>query len=1401
MEKMSRQEKLVFSGKPEDFPFFLEQFEARIFMAGLHGILMEDEDGRADTSEDRVNKRNRVWCELVQCLDRKSVMMLRTQKGNGPGAWLALKAHFKGTERPRIQKLMRNLTSIRMDNGEAMDDYLLRAEDLQMELVDAGEKVSESMFKAMVLKGLPREYDHVATVINYGIEKDWAETRQDLKNFYNDRRPAPTQALFSGNVGKKCYGCSKLGHIKANCPDERRSQPKSRATKSCFNCGKPGHFARECRSGRSTQEGHAPTQVYAHRNPRPQGKASLSYVFDDPFSFMSMEDGGNEAHLHDMVVDSGSTSHMLKDRELFAILDEGEKGQAGCANATQAAIEGVGTAQLWVDDSEGTPRKITLNGAFYVPSYCRNLLSVRKLYDGGAKVDFNPSMPVLRAKNGTIFPMLTDSNLYVLACKPVIRAQGLVSSRASLTTWHERLGHNNRRDVLKLRGRVDGLDIDDETMDVCTECESHKAKRAAISRTVGTRADAPLDVVHMDVLGPLPVESEDGYRYAIGFIDSHSRYCVVYTIPTKDKVFEKVQQFVADVGKPRILASDCAKEFLSTAMATFCREQGIRFETSAPYTPEDNGKIERVWGTVMGMARCMMARARCPPGLWSFALRAAFHLKNRCLHSATGTTPYEAMFGKRPDLSTCKVFGCKVFVLVERGQRKLDARARPGVFLGYGTHSNTYTVGVPDDYGRLNFVQTRNVTFDESRTYHNGGDTDDGLRVTRHITVEEEAPDQDDEPVYYSPEVQPAYADRREGEENVDDPEAAPIRRTAVDFGDETIPYEGRASLQEVDGTLPQNDTVDDPTAVPEQERILNDNDQQRVRRPRRAMVPNEYGDWDAPGGADDVPVDRERRERQRPVWMDDYVDGEGLASQVLGDVPNNAKVALADPKWKKAMEEEYNSLITKGTWELCVLPAGRKAVSSKWSYKIKYGPTGEVTRYKARFCARGFTQVAGKDFNETFAPTVRMPTLRAMLACAAQHRAEVHQMDIKTAYLNAPLEEEVYLQQPEGFEEKGKEGHYLKLKKSLYGLKQSGRNWFNVLKDYLNDLGFVQSTHDACLFMRAGTDYVCVWVDDLVYFSKTNSLFPQEMKNDIAKKFTVGECGPLTWFLGMKVQCSPGLVVISQRQYITDLLKKFGMEHCRPATTPMAEGTKLTREDCPEPGSSAERDMREVDYRGLVGSLNYLSSSSRPDISYTAHQLSSYLVSPGMPHWTAAKHVLRYLQATRDVTLTYRHSEEGMVLHGYSDADWAGQVDSRRSTSGYALMVQRTGGAVAWSSRLQSTVATSTAEAEVTAAMAASQEAIWLSHILEDLGHSQALPTAIMVDNQAAIAQAKNPVHGAKTKHYCIRLQYLREQVDNGVIETKYIPTAENPADLLTKGLAKVKTQKFLKALTGYEV
>ena len=447
----------------------------------------------------------------------------------------------------------------------------------------------------------------------------------------------------------------------------------------------------------------------------------------------------------------------------------------------------------------------------------------------------------------------------------------------------------------------------------------------------------------------------------------------------------------------------------------------------------------------------------------------------------------------------------------------------------------------------------------------------------------------------------------------------------------------------------------------------------------------------------------------------------------------------------------------------------------------------GSIDRYRARLVAKGYSQHPGYDFLETFAPTVRVAAVRTILAIAAIEDLELRSIDISHAFLNGELEEDIYMEQPEGFEVGGPD-HVCKLKKSLYGLKQAGRVWNKKLYATLQEMGFTRIESDNSVYVFIRDDIrIILFVDDITLACKSSSVLDQTVK-ELATHFKLHDLDETSYLLGIKVERDhPNRrIYLSQRQYIVDMLEKYGLSNANPVSTPMDPGLKLSTSMAPQTDDDVAF-MKSVPYINAVGSLMYLAITSRPDIAYSVGVLARFNSNPGPLHWKAVKHLLRYCKGTMDLKLVYGPGNSNEFFTTYSDADHGGNSDNGRSTGGY--LVTLGSGAVSWSSKLQSLVALSTTEAEYISAVEAAKEIVWMRQFLDELGYPQHGPSILYMDNQSAISVSKNPEYYGRMKHLDLRWYWLRDVVDAGTVEPSFIPTNEMPADILTKPLNNVST------------
>ena len=969
----------------------------------------------------------------------------------------------------------------------------------------------------------------------------------------------------------------------------------------------------------------------------------------------------------------------------------------------------------------------------YVPKLKKRLVSISVITENGKEVVFRDD----------ICSVLINQKKYVLGHKfgKLWRLNTVVSCSFSsadqkklLSLWHYRFGHLNYNDVKQLsdKNMVNGLSyVNDVDRDICRGCAMGKQHRMPFPKKSNSKTTQQLELIHSDVCGPMHTESKGGSLYFLLFIDDFSRYSHIYFLKNKSEVYDKFVDFVTMAEnltnkKVKKIRSDNA-EYTSNKFIEFCKKHGIARETSIPYTPEQNGVSERMNRSLVEMARSMLHHADIPLSFWAEAVSTACYLRNRSPTSTfKGETPHERWFGVKPDVEHLRVFGCRVYVHIpDKKRRKLDKKAFDGVFVGYPEGSKGYKIY---NLESKKMVSSRDVTFVEN-----------SFNDVSHKKIREfvELGFEDD-----------VVADDVVAEDNVEVDESSDrITDILVD-----VNSENKTSVEVFELTQPleffdyhEETQNEDPT--------------------------------------DETP-NRPMRTRKKPEWY-------GIANMV--DVaaeyePKTYKQAMRSQhavRWKSAMQEEYESLMKHNTWTLVDLPEDRNLVGSRWVYKIKRNASGKIDRYKARLVAQGFTQEHGIDYEEIFAPVARYQSIRCVLAIANQYNFEVHQMDVKSAFLNGDLDDMIFMKQPEGFVDENNPDQVCRLNRSIYGLKQSARCWNIKIDNYLKSCKFIQSNADHCIYLKIEVKngrkiiiIIAVYVDDTIICS--NSIDDLNMvKNELSNQFEMDDRGEIHYLLGMRIirDRERRILTIDQALYLEDVLRRFGMQDCKPMSTPLETGKRFQKLD----DDADTVDVKE--YQSIIGSLIYASIGTRPDISVSVGVLSQFMSRPSPEHLIGAKRILRYIKGTIQLGLKFEAVDDFRLV-GYSDADWGGDIIDRRSLSGYIF---RLGGAsLSWRSKKQPVVALSSTEAEYIALCAAVQEAVWLRSLLKDLSFEQKDATTLFEDNQGAIVLSKNPNSHPRTKHIDIKYHYTREKVESGEITLRYCRTDEMLADIFTKGLTR---------------
>lgn len=474
---------------------------------------------------------------------------------------------------------------------------------------------------------------------------------------------------------------------------------------------------------------------------------------------------------------------------------------------------------------------------------------------------------------------------------------------------------------------------------------------------------------------------------------------------------------------------------------------------------------------------------------------------------------------------------------------------------------------------------------------------------------------------------------------------------------------------------------------------------------------------------------------------------------------------------------------MSNNTWELVDLPRGCKTIGCRWIFKKKLKPDGSIDKFKARLVAKGYKQKEGVDFFDTYSPVTRITSIRMLVAIASLYNLIIHQMDVKTAFLYGDLEEEIYMDQPEGFVVEGLDDKVCRLKKSLYGLKQAPKQWHEKFDTALTSNGYVINEADKCIYSKFVGDsgvIICLYVDDMLIMGTSLDVI-NKTKQFLKKHFEMKDLGVADVILGIKIVTHSEGITLTQSHYVEKVLKKFNQYNCIPAKTPYDASHHLRKHSGPS--------VSALEYARVIGSLMYLMNCTRPDIAYAVGRLSRYTSNPNSEHWDALIRVLRYLRYTLDWGIHY--TKYPAVLEGYCDANWISDTNETKSTSGYVFTLA--GGAVSWKSTKQTCIARSTMESEFIALDKAGEEAEWLRNFLMDVPlWSKPLPAIyVHCDSQAAISRAQNSSYNGKSRHIRRRHNTVRQLLKDGVIAIDYVKSSDNIADPLTKGLARELVQK----------
>lgn len=997
-----------------------------------------------------------------------------------------------------------------------------------------------------------------------------------------------------------------------------------------------------------------------------------------------------------------------------------------------------------------------LFNSLYVPSLNTNLMSVGKSTSYGNTILFRDKVATVKNAKGkiTMRAFKREDGLYYITPRHV-KAQVNSSYCNNIMEWHQKLGHANEQDLkLALKNnKVQGMAFNkNDKLEECEACIKGKMTKTTYKSASEPRTNKPLQIVHSDLCGPMRVPTHAGNKYFITFIDDFSRYSRVYFMKQKNEALKCFKIYKEEMENVLDLKIKC-----------------LQTDNGKEYLNEDFQNYLNQNG--------IRRRLSCP---YTSEQNGLAERKNRTLQEKARTMLIES---KAPE----KLWGQAIYTANYLSNRCINKSINNDtpfekwvgrVPSGLHLHIFGQKAFVLNKRYRTKFEPKASVGMfagysEQSKAYLIYLPKTDNVVISRDVRIVNK--------MYFATE------DSTNKEQNIDE----------QNFIDVFVPDSNPARNVSLDMSNTQLNTESDNDSEVETHTSLAENAVDGIE-PRQSS----------------------ERIKKLPIWSKDYVMK--TTDEIVNDNENDYAYLCdsdkdeSDSKWHEAIKAEFKAHLKNGTWKIIDKEEGMNIVTNKIILKEKYTADGKVERLKARLVARGFNQMPGIDFDETYSPVSKLSSIRMVMANAIENNLNIEMLDVTTAFLNGDLHEKIYMKIPDHMqkilceiiqndEEQSEAARIMLqdlknnikkpkvclLQKALYGLKQAPRQWFEKLDSTLKALNFFPSYADPCVYrlnVKGGEEdiiNIAIYVDDIIVTFKGNKW--NDVKQRLLKTFCMREL-KVDQILGIKIEYNKleNTLKMSQSTYIKKLLKTYGMEDCKPSKTPMEPGTKFLKGP-----AKAQTNTNDYPYQNLIGGLMYLAVATRPDISYAVSYMSQFNNCYTEEHYKSLKRILRYLKGTIEMGITYRRAQK--PIEGFSDANWATCEIDRRSYSGYCFTYAS--GIVSWESKKQRTVALSTAESEYMALTEAAKEAMYLLQLCEDLGIDQKV-MVLYNDNQAAQQLARNPIVDKRSKHIQIRRHFIKEKVSEGFIKLQYKRTDELEADMFTKALPGPSLIKIIKNL-----
>lgn len=1365
-------------------------------------------------------------------------------EGNCKIAWERLVHKYAPKTAPSYIQLKKDfanskLASVDTDPDEWMTDLECLRSEMNKVQIPGKTDMSEVDLIIHILSNLPEEYEVAVSELEEKLKNTSTplsiETVREKLNSRYERMTKNAEAkeeekalaAFKKQYKGRCSKCGEYGHKSADCSERNKSSGAGNSSENkkfdgeCYYCGKKGHRKSECRklvadnAKKQKEQGKTAIEEVDEDDKSVESSAELGFVArgielvkDDAAMFCTIDGEKHPSFTDDtMFGDTGASCTIVtNDKFMYDVVAINER-IGGIGSDVKATKKGKMRGLIKQADGTKTVKDLFVK---YCERAKENLFSITQELSKGAKLGSDDSNNItlnypdgskitfdrrMKTRDGWVsgvdvvpIPITNDvAKLSQDERKAKPSKSSIREKTVNINEYHCALGHPSEA-TTRATAKAYGVKLVGQ-LKPCENCALSKAKAKKINKAPVKRATTPGGRLCIDISSP-STKSIGGKCHWLLVVDDCTDYAWSFFLKkkseTKDIMIALIKELKQTYGIT-VKSIRCDNSGENNALQKSCKQEGlgITFEYTAPDTPQQNGRVERRFPTLYGRVRAMLQNIGASINnkrLWAEAANTATDLDNMLIKQGETMNSFHKFFGKGVKsiipMNSAKTFG-EMVVVAKRNKvkAKLDDRGKTCIWLGYAKdHAiGTYRVYNP----RTNKVSlTRDVTF---------------LRESHNDWVAEEEPES-----------------VMEIEEHEADPPVAtqnPVSTVVDDESDEDddIPPLVRNNNYVTDSE-DESEDEDELEVVASPVTTVN----HKVIRAMRKLSTS-YNPEASAIAQEGSAIAQEGRVTRSSANTDNESGRDSTVTELanilidVAKVANEAKVVPQyvepktfqeawnhpDPKqramWREAIRKEFHDMIKRKVWrrvKKSSIPSNRRCVKCKWVFKIKRNGV-----FRARLVACGYSQIPGVDFSESYSPVANDITIRLLLVAMILFGLSAKIVDVETAFLYGDLEEEVYMENPEGLEDSN-DDEALLLLTTIYGLVQSARQYYKKARGILRKIGFTGGDVDPCLFVKKsskGIVYIALYVDDNLLVGHPEAIddaIQQMKKHGLILKIE----DDLKDYLSCEVQFSEDKkkAWLGQPHLISNLKEKFGdyVKKLREYKTPGTPGLNMIRNTDDKLALSKEKQSL---YRSGVGMLLYLVKYSRPDIANAVRELSKVLDGSTEASFKEMLRVIKYILDTKDMglriepTLT-KSADEPWDLVCYSDSDYAGDPDTRRSVSGYILYVK--GVPISWRSKAQRSITLSSSEAEWFALSEATKEIMFVLQLLESMHIKVQLPITIRVDNIGAIWMSQNANASARTKHIDIRTKYVNEYCEDGVLKIIFVKSAENDSDIMTKNL-----------------